>query len=156
MNLVCKTSRPEEEKKSLHVGTAELLEMLIKNEPESDFTFCLGADTFLDLTEWKWRRSRDVLRLLGGRLLVVNRKGITANLEERVAKVNETESANAVLLNVPSLNEVSSSAVRSCTHVEKLQEMLSGGVFEYMQTNRLYAFSDESIYLEPVVVLKKD
>jgi nicotinic acid mononucleotide adenylyltransferase len=116
----------------------------MENEPESDFTFCLGADTFLDLTEWKWRRSRDILRLLDGRLLVVNRKGITANLEERVAKVNETESANVVLLNVPSLNEVSSSAVRSCTQVEPLQEMLSGGVFEYMKTNCLYAFSDES------------
>ena len=136
--------RSEQEKGSLRVGTADLMEMLIEEEPESDFTFCLGADTFLDLTEWKWKRSRDVLRLLGGRILVLNRKGVEANLEERVERVNESESGNAVLLNVPSLKEVSSSAVRSCAQIEKLQEMITSGVFDYIKTNRLYTFGDES------------
>lgn len=65
--------RPEHEKSSVRVGTAELLEMFIMDEPDTLFTLTLGRDTFMDLTDWKWRRSRDILSLLEGRLLVIHR-----------------------------------------------------------------------------------
>ena len=72
---------PEEEKASLRVGTADLLEMLIEQSQnsemsgtETEFSFCLGADTFMDLTNWKWKRSKDVIQLLNGRLIVINRR----------------------------------------------------------------------------------
>jgi nicotinic acid mononucleotide adenylyltransferase len=82
------------------------------------------------------------LKLLGGRLIVLHREGDSSNLEERVAEVSYTESAEVVLLDVPSLEKVSSSLVRSCGDEEKLREMLSMGVFEYLKRNRLYAFME--------------
>lgn len=133
----------EEEKQNLRVGTADLLEMLMEDEPESDFSFCLGADTFFDLTEWKWRRSKDVLRLLHGRLVVVNREGVEGNLVERVESVNRTESANVILLDVPKLKKVSSSAARICSQEEELRNILCDGVVKYMKMNRLYTFSHD-------------
>jgi nicotinic acid mononucleotide adenylyltransferase len=124
--------------------------MLMEQEPESDFSFCLGADTFVDLTAWKWRRSRDVLRLLGGRLVVLHRKGTNGDLlRGRVESVNQTESANVALLDVPHLEEVSSSLVRSCCEGDKLASMVSSGVLSYMKTNGLYAFMDQGRNMSP-------
>ena len=57
----------------MRVGTADLLDMLMEREPETDFSFALGADTFMDLTDYKWKRSRDVTDLLHSRLMVIYR-----------------------------------------------------------------------------------
>ena len=54
----------QEEMKNLRVGTAELLEMLMEQEPLTEFSFALGQDTFMDLTTFKWRRTRDIFSLL--------------------------------------------------------------------------------------------
>ena len=134
--------RTAEEKRRVRVGTADLLEMLLANEPSTDFSFCLGSDTFLDLTEWKWQRSRDVLTLLEGRLVVVNRPGVTESLRERVNIINKTENANVVLLDIPALREVSSTVARSCREEQKLRDLLSEGVVGFIKANKLYAFSD--------------
>ena len=133
--------RSEEEKQSLRVGTADLLEMLKQEEPNTDFSFCLGSDTFLDLTSFKWRRSRDVLQLLEGRLIVFARKGTNADLKEYIDKLKEEESINTMLLEVPTLTEVSSSFVRSSKNEKDLSQCLSSGVLEYMKQNQLYSFS---------------
>jgi nicotinic acid mononucleotide adenylyltransferase len=144
--LIIFQSSSEEERQSLRVGTADLLDMLLKDEPNVDFSFCLGADTFVDLTQWKWRRARDVFRLLEGRLVVLCRQGSTTktddSLEQLVDRINQSESAQVELLNVPTLNEVSSSAVRNSNDEERLGEMLSKDVLDYIKENRLYAFMD--------------
>ena len=70
---------------NIRVGTADLLEMLQRQQPDTDFTFCLGGDTFLDLTAWKWKRSKDVLRLLDRRLVVIYRKGLTTTTTTKAA-----------------------------------------------------------------------
>lgn len=59
---------------TLHVGTFDLLNLLTTEEPDAEFTFCMGADTFMDLTDWKWKRSKDVMRLLEGRIVVFSRR----------------------------------------------------------------------------------
>ena len=64
----------QEEMKNLRVGTAELLEMLMEQEPLTEFSFALGQDTFMDLTTFKWRRTRDIFSLLNARLVVFHRK----------------------------------------------------------------------------------
>ena len=74
---------------TIRVGTADLLEMLQRQEPETEFTFCLGGDTFLDLTAWKWKRSKDVLRLLDRRLVVIYRKGLTTTAATSATTVAE-------------------------------------------------------------------
>lgn len=134
----------KDEVQSIRVGTADLLEMLMSEEPETDFSFCFGADTFMDLTAWKWRRSKDVLDLLEGRLVVLHRKGMTNDdLHGRVDQVNKGEGrGQTVLLHVPSLLDVSSSRVRSTTDEENLSTMLSPEVLEYIKKNKLYAFAD--------------
>ena len=140
--------RTEEEKQSLRVGTADLLEMFMAKEPDTDFTFCLGSDTFFDLTEWKWRRAKDVLKLLQGRIVVLNRPGIQRHspesLQERVDKVNLTENAQIVLLEVPSLEAISSSLVRSCRDEAQVEELVAEGVLKYIKEHRLYAFSTDT------------
>jgi len=122
-----------------------------------EFSFCLGADTFLDLTDWKWKRSRDVLKLLEGRLVVVNRKqqeeiphsaiATTTTidpLQERIAAINGSPLANGniLLLDVPSLGDVSSSKIRNATNKDSVSHMLSPKVLEYVIANKLYGFGE--------------
>lgn len=134
----------EDEIQTLRVGTADLLDMLICEEPGTQFSFCLGTDTFMDLTAWKWKRSKDVLRLLDGRLVVLHRKGMTnEDLHERVDLVNQTDGkGNVVLMQVPSLRDISSSSVRSIVDEEKLSDKISPEVLEYIKIHKLYGFSE--------------
>ena len=55
------------------VGTADILDMLIENEPDVDFTWAIGEDAFIDLASGKWKRGEDIFRLLGHRIVVFRR-----------------------------------------------------------------------------------
>lgn len=139
-----------EELQFLKLGTAELLETLMEEEPDVDFSFCLGADTFMDLTAWKWRRSRDVLKLLDGRLVVLYRKGMGYSddaLPERVATINQSHAnGNIILVQIPILRAVSSSMVRPATEDDELKNLVAPAVLDYIKRNKLYAFhKDETI-----------
>jgi len=135
--------RKEEDIHSLRIGTADLLDMLLEQERDTDFTFCLGSDTFIDLTDWKWKRSKDVLSLLQGRLMVIDRPNeTTAGLQERIDQINERESANVRLLRVPTLSSVSSTMIRSCQDENKLQSLLSSAVLDFIKEQKMYSFAD--------------
>jgi len=163
--LLSSNATTDEEKALLRVGTADLLEMLLEQENDAskgagaagvEFSFCLGADTFLDLTDWKWKRSRDVLKLLEGRLVVVNRKqqeetpnSVTTTttidpLQERIESINASPLANGniLLLDVPSLGNVSSSKIRNATNKDSVSHMLSPKVLDYVIANKLYGFGE--------------
>lgn len=138
----CRTRRKEEELHSLRVGTADLLDLLLEQEPDSDFTFCLGSDTFLDLSNWKWKRSRDILTQLQGRILVIDRPNTSVEgLEERIDMINETESANVRLLRVSTLGSVSSTMIRSCTDEEELKTLLDPTVLAFIKEQKMYTYS---------------
>lgn len=141
-----KNVRSQRELEDLRVGTAELLEMLMEEEPNTDFSFCLGGDTFMDLATFKWRRSKDVLKLLGGRLVVLFRRGMSEDeLRERVAEVNATDAMNNIrLLEIPALRQVSSSMVRLTSREEALSHMVSPAVLDYIRRNNLYAFNSDA------------
>jgi len=164
------------------VGTAALLEYLIETEgsieqqfPDEDegmgsssnaatpeFALCLGADTFLDLIDGKWRESGRVLDLIQGRILVFYRPPSSSTSTSSVADAESgnalkrrkqerfdllqrrvDEVPNARLLRVDGLEDISSSQVRSCTDVSELRRMVVPGVLEYMRQHKLYAaFSD--------------
>jgi len=135
--------RKEEDIISLRVGTADLLDMLLEQEPDSEFTFCLGSDTFVDLTNWKWKRSRDILSLLQGRIVVVDRPDGTAEgLQERIDEINDKESASIRLLKVPTLSDVSSTMIRSCGDEDTLQRLLCPAVLAYLKEQKMYSFAD--------------
>jgi nicotinic acid mononucleotide adenylyltransferase len=179
----------EEERSNLRVGTADLLEMLIKQEQQqqegnteeevlhAEFSFCLGADTFMDLTDWKWNRSKDVLKLLDGRLVVVNRKQhdnkqqqegnnnheqkqeeleleleleleqkkLMILLRQRIDYINTSLNGQVILLDVPTLGNISSSMARSMLssknggdQIENLKNTLPLTVVDYIRKHKLY------------------
>jgi nicotinic acid mononucleotide adenylyltransferase len=190
----------EEEKSNLRVGTADLLEMLITQQQQqqqqqgsninngeeevevqvhasTEFSFCLGADTFMDLTDWKWKRSKDVLKLLNGRLVVVNRKQhnnqqqqqgnnnsnnnnnnqqeqdqeqeqkLMLLLRQRIDYINTSLNGQVILLDVPTLGNVSSSMARSLlsssnkngdTTRKNLKNTLPLTVVDYIRQHELY------------------
>ena len=128
--------------------------MLTQNEPTINFTIALGADTFIDLASGKWRRTEDVFKLVGYRIVVFQRKEDESSnnstveknklLQESIAKwqlINSTQSSIRVI-NIPTLTEVSSSAVRRSTDKTALKKMLSNEVLEYIQDKQMYALSD--------------
>ncbi len=126
----------------MRVGTADLLDMLKLEEPDSEFTFCMGADTFIDLTDWKWKRSRDVLRLLEGRIIVFQRPG-GDELEERVGRVNLQEGGKVRIVHLNNeAHDVSSTLVRSILTRDKLTGLVPPAVEEFIIGNKLYGFSD--------------
>jgi nicotinic acid mononucleotide adenylyltransferase len=141
------------------VGTADLLDMLCREEPDTDFSFCLGADTFLDLMAGKWKRSHDVIRMLQGRLWIIPRPTETQDgndgeidessaqrqLQARIDELNRHGGiANnaARLLTVPHLLPISSTSVRNCIDRTKLETLVVPSVLTYIEENHLYAFRE--------------
>ena len=164
------------------VGSADLLDMLTRDEPDVDFALALGADAYADLSAGRWRRSEDILRMVGSRVVVFRRKssssaaaagggggggdddddaaegppreGVAARRSRRVddgvgdADGNGADDAvrspsSIMIVRVPTLSGVSSSAARATADVEALRGMLSAEVLEYVMRNRMYAFAAE-------------
>ena len=163
-------ARSEEERKALSVGTAALLDYLQQSqEPAAtdevsvgeggghqqtpvssvplvpEFTLCLGADTFLDLTAGKWKESSRVLELIEGRIVVLLRKvgeggvGESDGSSPRLLEDRIREVPGSRLLHVEHLDDVSSSRVRCCTDVDELRRMVRPEVLDYMRERKLYA-----------------
>lgn len=140
----------DNEKSSLRVGTADILTMLTANEPEVDFTLALGADTFIDLANGKWRRTEEVFKLVGHRVIVFRRLSENNNGPEKeeqiqrgIAKwqlLNETMSSIR-LVGISSLTDASSSIARSTIDETILSKLVTKPILEYIKQNKLYAFS---------------
>jgi len=123
--------------------------MLTVQEPETDFTFAMGADTFMDLTEWKWRRSRDVLRLLGGRIVAFDRMGTVGDgvtsLRDRVATMNAPQgdaTHHVRILPVTNLTDVSSTMIRAIRTPSALNGLVDPAVATYILNEKLYGFAE--------------
>jgi hypothetical protein len=161
------TLRNEEEKSSVRVGTADLLTMMTTDEPNVDFTLALGADTFIDLVNGKWRRSEDVLRLVDYRIVVFRRlikeedgeseqlkqqsdndvQECITKLRQRVQQSTTSQLAIRVTQIPAATNlirgvSVSSSAARCTTDEALLRQILSDDVLNFIKEKRMYAFSE--------------
>jgi nicotinic acid mononucleotide adenylyltransferase len=156
------SSRSDGEKSSVKVGTADLLDMLSGEEPGVDFSFALGADTFMDLTAFKWRRSHDVLDLLGGRLVVIYRpterdestRYCETDLQRRIDAVNrerrgmdaqegcEASADGPAMLLKPDLEAISSSLARSTADEAELEMLLEPKVVQYIKQKQFYGFAN--------------
>ena len=154
----------DDEKSSVRVGTADLLDMLLDEEPNTNVSFALGADTFMDLTTFKWRRSHDVLDLVGGRLMVIYRQTESAesrycekDLQNRIDMVNKERCHDAkgheegaaspdgpAMLLKPDLRAISSSLARSTTDEAQLELLLEPKVLQYIKEKGFYAFAGQS------------
>jgi nicotinic acid mononucleotide adenylyltransferase len=154
----------KEERLKLRVGTADLIEYLLKQNDQKglneEYTLALGSDTFMDLTTWKWRRSKDVIRLFEGRFIVLLRR--TSNSKSQIeCMTSETELVNKIkalgqeLHNDPSafintmhvldfsLGDISSSKVRSTSNKTFHSREMNSSVLEYMKEKELYTQSEE-------------
>lgn len=111
----------------------------MEEEPETDFTFCLGLDAFVDLANLKWKRSEHVLSL--GRFVVIDRLGYSEG--DRIVQQRQTTSSNIRLLRIPKLDMVSSTMIRSCRDEEALQSLLTPSVLDYIKEQKMYQFAEE-------------
>jgi len=119
------------------------------------FSFCLGADAFLDLMDGKWKESARVLELLdGGKRLVVLHRSSSSSAPESTTSSDDDDKKNddtvllrrveetgARLMRIDQLGSISSSQVRLCSDRNKLSTMVAPRVLEYMKANHLYQFS---------------
>jgi nicotinic acid mononucleotide adenylyltransferase len=145
----------------VRVGTAEILDYLVAKEGAStEFTFVLGSDTYADLCRGKWRRCWDIMEHLApDNMLVIVRKGIDTDVTELAAKQKQIATANsnekekdkkafcmpAVVHNVQSLSDVSSSKILEDLNGEYAKENLSPKVLEYITHHDVYGSSSLSV-----------
>ena len=151
----CFEEKASFQSENVRVGTADVLDMLMKDEPNTKWTLTLGRDTFMDLTNWKWRRSRDILKLVEGRILVIHRLLDTMDtkvndnhlleLEKRVNQINfdffGSHDSNPIkIIEIKSLSHVSSTLVRNTTDTTLLLQWITKPILDYIQAKQLYAF----------------
>lgn len=74
--------------------------MLTAEEPDVDFTLALGADTFIDLARGKWKRTEDVFKLVGHRMVVFRRRRnrLREDRESAADAATATASASASMM----------------------------------------------------------
>lgn len=170
LSILMHSIRDKEQVASIRVGTADLLTMLKTEEPNIEFTLALGADTFVDLVNGKWRRSDEVLQLVDYRIVVFKRLEEESNnsssstelqqqhdekVQECIEKLNlrvdattTWNSVNITVTQIPAATQsrtgvsVSSSAARTTTNETELREILSTDVIDYIRERKMYAFSD--------------
>ena len=118
----------EEECQSLRVGTADLLDVLKARNPNTDYTFCMGADTFRDLTKFKWKRSKDVFKLLDGRLIVLDRKSEEATTPSTIDNNKNSNNNTSKDINNTSTSTTSSSNINLEELVSQINESESAQV----------------------------
>ena len=63
-----------------------------------DFTLALGADTFIDLARGKWKRTEDVFKLVGHRIVVFRRRRNRLREDRESAADAATASATASMM----------------------------------------------------------
>ncbi|CAM9353715.1 unnamed protein product, partial [Hapterophycus canaliculatus] len=84
-------------------STYDVVQHLQKRNPEAEFSFLLGTDTFQDLRRGKWRKSKELMEIVS--LVIVDRLGVRPETEELLAGV-ETH-------HPPLLTDVSSTKIRN-------------------------------------------
>lgn len=119
------------------IGSIDLVTFLLEKHPDTRFTLLVGADAYADLIAGKWKRGDELQRLVD--LLVVDRVGVWAPSRAPPPQAQATE--RVAFLNVPTLNDGSSTKARELTSADELANYVSPSVVEYMRRHHLYAFA---------------
>ncbi|GKY91945.1 hypothetical protein MPSEU_000166100 [Mayamaea pseudoterrestris] len=140
----------DQEQAAASFGTATLLDYLREHDnggaaatTERQYSLALGADTFCDLVQGKWKESQRVLQTVDHFYVFDRKQGIendsSLSLQDCLRKVGD----KATLLQVDSLQDVSSSKARECTSIDQLKEMVPAPVVEYILKHGLYAIGEK-------------
>jgi nicotinic acid mononucleotide adenylyltransferase len=122
------------------VGTASLLQYLHQAYPDTQFSFCLGADSYVELLQGKWREGSAVLELLGNRLVVFSRGRPHETITTTTTTATNDQYRHS-FVTVPELSTISSTQVRACRDPEQLRTMVAPAVLAYIQRHSLYMFA---------------
>mmetsp|Transcript_9110 Transcript_9110/g.17063 ORF Transcript_9110/g.17063 Transcript_9110/m.17063 type:complete len:244 (-) Transcript_9110:315-1046(-) len=125
-------------KDPIRCGSIDVIRHLQALHPEIEWSWALGADTYLDLRGGKWKDGEEFQQLV--RLIVIPRAG--HDMEDLAQEVHGMPTAQ--LMHIPSLTDVSSSRVRASKDENYLSQALCPEVVAYIKEHKLYAFSLES------------
>ena len=101
-------------------GTVDVIRRLRADHPGAAFALLLGADTYRDLLEGRWKDSEALLKMVV--IVAVPRKGVSADVPVRPG--------------APALDDVSSSRVRA--DPRRWGHALQAAVRDYIELNGLY------------------
>jgi len=135
----CSTCEIDNEK----IGyTYDLLEKMKQNNPDVDFYFIMGADSFMDIKSWY--RYNALLTLAG--FIVMKRKGYDAQLLDHQAHhFSQKQQEKIIILDSPKL-EISSSDIRNRVNLGKsIKYLVPEEVERYIESNRLYRNGQECL-----------
>lgn len=126
------------------VGTIDLIRHIKSTVSDVELHLILGADTFSDLMQGKWKESEAVIREVA--LEVFNRQGISADIHA----LQEMNRSSSIRFHTsPNLDHVSSTAIRGAFgSVPASQDLtaarlgLEPAVFDYIKANKLYAAAE--------------
>jgi nicotinic acid mononucleotide adenylyltransferase len=117
--------RRDNDEDDMAVGTASLLRYLYHAHPTTQFSFCLGADSYQDLLQGKWREGATVLELLDNdRLVVFARGGVNSQHQPPPESSSDSSSGRHSFVTVDELSTISSTQVRACRDVALLRTMV--------------------------------
>lgn len=153
----CYHAMKENGQNGQRAGTAELLDFMKTNDKISgdvvEYSLALGSDTFIDLMDHKWKRSKDVIDNVEGRLFVISRQLkfpgeqvlYHEQLEKKVDLLNQNfctfNKPRARVFYIPDITGVSSTDARLTVNEATLNQILEPAILRYIKLNKLYAFS---------------
>eukprot|EP01041_Mallomonas_annulata_P003542 gene3542-7047_t len=141
-------------------GTIDILLYLKALYKDVQFTLILGTDTYNDLIARKWKRSEEIMSMVG--VLVVARPGCvrgehhhhhhhTPNTLEATSTQTQTHTHthSVIYVEIPDIPDISSTTVSSRDPYQGGSETffaqaLHPAVWDYIRTHRLYGYSPEA------------
>ncbi|RHY32333.1 hypothetical protein DYB32_002644 [Aphanomyces invadans] len=112
---------------SIRIGTVDIVEHLKTQHPDVEFSWLLGADTYMDLLQGKWKGGLALLDMVP--LVVLPREGV---------KLDTSAHPSVTISSIPSLDDSSSTKARQSR--DAAASLVLPPVLAYMQAHKLYAF----------------
>ena len=115
--------------------TYETLETLSRDNPDTDFYFIVGADSFLNLDKWKF--SGRILRAAS--LAVLKRDHVPDSvLLSKAADYKRIFNAKVFFLNAPEIDISSTNVKKLIKNGEAAEDLLPPSVYNYIKEHKLY------------------
>lgn len=116
--------------------TADTLAKLHERYPDDELWFLMGSDMFLTLHQWY--RPEAICSLARLAVFCRDREDSVSALEAQARRLREVYGANARVLSMPRLTEISSTEIRQALSAGQGSDYLPAPVYGYILRRRLY------------------